>query len=384
MNPVSYILTDGHIVLPDRVIEGGVVVKDGLVVGLLHEGEDAPESLCEDLPRCGLGGRWVTPGLMELHIHGAGGVGFDNLDPDALGGAAEVSYVRDFLLARGISSFLPTLVAEKRALRVLAAALEAGGFPPPDVPGIYIEGPFINPRRKGGIPLELIADPDLGLLDGFIAEGAGRIRLMTLAPELAGAGALSARIAEAGIIPCLGHSDAILGQFPLPSSDFSITHLFNAMSPISHKDPGLAILPFVDHRPYVELIADGVHVNGAVLTLCARALDPERLLLISDAAAAAGLPDGEYEYLGRKTLSGPRGVRYADSDVLIGSRCLGPELLKNWVKTTGASLPAAVRALSLNPRRLLGIRKRGAIAPGMEADIVVWEGDFDRPADLDW
>jgi N-acetylglucosamine-6-phosphate deacetylase len=373
----SYVLEGGRLVLPDRVIEGGsLVVEDGAIGAIIEAGGRLPEGL----PQRAAAGRWVTPGLMETHIHGAGGLGFENLGDGPECGAASLKKVRDFLLARGVTAFLPTLVAERAALRSLAAAIEAADLEREVLPGIYLEGPFVNPKRRGGIPAELLLEPDLGRLDEYLADGGGLVRLMTMAPELPGAQSLAARLRERGVTVCLGHSDAILGRFKPPEPPFSVTHLFNAMSPISHKDPGLAMLPFLDSRPYVELISDGVHVNDYALRLAAKGLDPERLILISDAAAAAGLPPGEYEFLGRKVVSGPRGVRYADSGTLMGSRCLGPELLRHWIEATGAPVHEAVRALSLNPRRLLGIENRGALAVGMDADLVVWEGDFERPA----
>ena len=150
------------------------------------------------------------------------------------------------------------------------------------------------------------------------------------------------------------------------------------MSPFSHKESGLAMLPFVDRRPFVELNADGVHVGAVALRACSRAIDPDRLVLISDAVVAAGLPHGDYAYYGMRIVSGDEGVRYADSKVLMGSNRLAPEVLRHWLEVTGAPVHEALRGLTLNPARLLGLEaSRGAIAPGMPADLVVWEGEFE-------
>lgn len=379
----DYLLAGGRLVLPDSVLDGGaLLVEKGRIAKIYAAGEPLPSGW----PRIEAKGAWVTPGLMELHIHGAGGVGFEALGLGASErpGAAEAA-ARDlasaaaFLEARGVTAFLPTLVAEPRSVERLALALEAAAFPAHRVPGIYVEGPFVNPARRGGIPLEFLREAGPGILDSYLEAARGRLKVMTFAPELPGADRLSGRLAEEGILPALGHSDAVLGRFEPPEGPYSLTHHFNAMSPFSHKEPGLAMLPFLDPRPSVELVSDGVHVNDEALRICASSFAPGRILLVSDACAAAGLPDGEYEYFGRKIVSGPRGARYADSDVLMGSRRLGPELLRNWLRATGRPVHEAVLALTRNPRRLAGVEDRGAIEAGQAAELVVWEGEFEAP-----
>jgi len=371
------LLTGGTFVLPDRVLEGGaLVVSKGKITAILEAGEDLPA-----LPKDELGGAWVTPGLVELHIHGAGGLGFDELGDGKAGaetGAAALRKAASFLRARGVTTFVPTLVYRERELSALAQAIDAAGLPRPVLPGIYLEGPFINPTRRGGIPIDAIQAYDRGALYRVLSLGKNKILLMTIAPEMPGFGELAAALASHGVLPCLGHSDASIERDPLPAEPFSITHLFNAMSPFSHKEAGLAMLPFVDRRPFVELNADGVHVGASALRAAARAIDPQRLILISDAVVAAGLPYGEYSYYGMKIVSGADGVRYADSNILMGSNRLAPEVLRNWLAITGTPLPAALRALTLNPARALGLAEsRGAIAVGMDAELVVWEGDFE-------
>ena len=380
MSDGAYALAGGRVVLPDRVIAAGsVVIEDGLIVSVLEAAERLPPSL----RRVELEGAWLTPGLVELHIHGCGGIGFDALGAGHEVAAAALRRARDFLRSRGVTCFLPTLICRDAELDALAAALELAGFPESEVPGIYLEGPFINEKRRGGIPSDTILEPSPEDLARVLALGRGRIRLMTLAPELDGAGALMSSLAAAGILPCLGHSDANIELSPLPVGDFSITHLFNAMSPFSHKEAGLAMLPFVDRKPFVELNADGVHVGEAALRACAGALDADRLILISDAVVAAGLPLGDYGYYGMRIVSGPDGVRYAEGGVLMGSNRLAPQVLHNWLKVTGASVPASVRALSLNPARALGLaERRGSIEAGKMAELVAWNGDFESVREI--
>jgi len=375
----DYILTGGRIVLPRSVLEGGtLVLRRGKIAAVLEHGDKLPRDLPRDTPRRDLGRAWVTPGLVELHIHGCGGIAFGALGGDAARASAAVAEAAAFLRARGVTTFVPTVTADEGSLADLAAAL--GEWAPRSelVPGIYVEGPFINVLRRGGIPLSAIRDPDPRVLGRLINLARGRMAMMTLAPELPGYREILARLEAVGVMPCLGHSDCNIDHITLPSGRFSITHLFNGMSPISHKEPGLAMLPFLDRRAFVELNADGAHVNDAALRICASSLEPERLILVSDAASPAGLPPGQYAEGGEALVSGADGVRRAADDTLMGGRLLAPELLRNWLRVTGSSVPNAVRMLSLTPAQALGLDdRRGAIAEGLDAALVVWKGEFE-------
>jgi N-acetylglucosamine-6-phosphate deacetylase len=369
------VLTGGKVVLPRSILEGGaLVIKEGKIQAVLEKGEKLPAGL----PRRDLGSSWVTPGLVELHIHGCGGDAFDALGADPRAGAETLTRAARYLRARGITSFVPTIVSRLTSIEELGCALEELSAPREEIPGIYIEGPFVSQAKRGGIPTEVISAPDARLLGRIINLARGRLALMTLAPELPGYREILARLEAVGVLPCLGHSDCDIDHITLPTGRFSVTHLFNGMSPISHKTPGLAMLPFLDRRAFVELNPDGVHVNEAALRICALALEPDRLMLISDAAPPAGLPSGRYGSKEGELVSDANGVRYASSGILMGSRLLGPEILKSWIRVTGASVPNAVRMMSLTPAQALGIDdRRGAIAPGRDAVLVVWKGEFD-------
>jgi len=362
------LLYNGRLVLPRAVLEGGAVaVRGGRIHGIFERGDRLPS----DLPRRNLGGALVSPGLFEFHIHGAGGIRFDELGRDPAGGdraaqdldaAAEALLrARAALRSRGVTGFLPTMIYREPGLSTLAAAVEAAGLSETALPGIYLEGPFVSPRRAGRIPRDSIREPDTRELGRIVNLARGRLRVMTLAPELPGARELEARLSAVGVLPSLGHSDCALDRITLPEGRFSITHLFNSMSPFSHREEGLAMLPFVDRRPFVELVGDGRRVNEAALRICAAAVDPERLMLVSDAERSVPDPAGS------ASKSPP----------------LGAELLRTWLKVTGASVPNAVRMLSLTPAQALGIDdRRGAIAIGLEADLVVWDGEFETVREI--
>lgn len=381
MQTADFILSGGRLVLRDRILEGGsIVALGGKIEAILAKGEGLPAGLPAGLPRIEARGALVTPGLIEVHIHGAGGIGFDRLGEGPAEAAGRLSELKAFLRSRGVTSFLPTLIPREAEIGALAAALEAASFDVADLPGFYVEGPFISAARRGGIPESFIREVDLSLLARILELGRGRLRLMTVAPELAGAAEVYAALESAGVTVSLGHSDCSLERAALPKGDFSITHLFNAMSPFSHRRgaAGLAMLPFLRELPFVELNSDGVHVSDEALRAARRAIAPESLVLVTDAVVAAGLPYGSYSFFGMPVVSGERGVRYADSGTLMGSNRLAPEALRHWIEATGAPIPEAVASLSAVPARLLGIEgRRGAIAPGLDACLVVWEGLFE-------
>lgn len=400
----SFCIGNGKIILPRTIIPAGaVVVRNGIISEVLPEIRN--RSLSEDLPFFNVDGNYISPGLVEMHIHGCGMYGFE------VAGPSELQKAAGFLASRGVSLFLPTLQPDEKALTFAGTAVRAlqkkrdtsKGLPPGiSIPGLYVEGPFIHAQKRGGILPGLVHRPDPEFLKTLYASSQETIVLMTIAPEVENIASLIPAMLEKGIIPCLGHSDASVTE----AEDFitalrqkqdshnvkaSITHLFNAMSPISHKRSGLAMVPFLGSQSelYVEINGDGVHLNDDILRFCYQNLDHDHIILISDAAITAGealLQNGEetLTYFGKPVVSGKGGVRYRDSGTLVGSNRLIPDVIKHFMKVTGAPLYDAVRFATLNPSKLLGIDHiRGSLEPGKIADIAVFNSEMKAIQEFD-
>jgi N-acetylglucosamine-6-phosphate deacetylase len=345
----------GRLVLDDRVVSGRVTVVDGRIESIDTDDRESDAPL-------------IAPGFVDVHVHGWGG-------HDAMGSAADLDGMARALLRRGVTSFLPTAVtAPLPALVTFAERVRAWIPVAPDdgaAPlGFNLEGPFISDARRGAHNPTWIRNPaDVPLrdLEPLIAG----LRLTTVAPELPGAVALIGWFASHGVRVSLGHSSATLDQARggYAAGAVTTTHLFNAMTGVDHHAPGLAVAALTGDDTYVELIADGQHVDPAVWPIITRTKPAQRLLLVSDAVALAGTGDG------RTTIGGleieVRGDRctLVDGGALAGSVIALDTAVRNLV-ASGVALPLAVAAASSNPAALLGLQDRGRIAVGQRADLV--------------
>lgn len=351
----------GRLVLDDRVVAGRLIISDGHIAAV--EPDDAA-----------MGGPYVAPGFVDVHVHGWGG-------HDAMGDRAALDGMARALLRRGVTSFLPTavtsplpeLVAFAERVRTWLPEAPADGAEPL---GFNLEGPFLAAARRGAHDAaHLVVPGDMPRpgLEPLI----GGLRLVTVAPELPGATDLIAWLAGRGVASSLGHSaatfeDAVAGY---AAGARSATHLFNAMSGIDHRSPGLALAALLDDAVYVELIADGIHVDAAVWGLITRLKPADRLLLVSDAVALAGTGDGRGRIGGLAVdVAGGR-VTLAGTSTLAGSVIALDSAVRN-VVAAGTPLWAAVAAASRNPLALLGVADRGRIAAGLRADLVELDDDL--------
>ena len=279
------------------------------------------------------------------------------------------------LLRRGVTSFLPTAVTAPIAVLVEFAERVRGWMPaaPADGAqplGFNLEGPFLAPARRGAhdashlrLPADVQSTELQPLLDG--------LRLATVAPELPGAPELIGWLRAAGVAVSMGHSAATFSQARAgyAAGGSSTTHLFNAMSGVDHHAPGLAVAALTDDAVYVELIADGIHVDATVWPIVTRMKPSDRLLLVSDAISLAGMGDGRTRIGGLEVDVVGERATLAGTTTLAGSVIALDSAVRNLV-ASGVGLPAAVAAASRNPLAMLGVSDRGRIAVGQRADLV--------------
>jgi N-acetylglucosamine-6-phosphate deacetylase len=317
---------------------------------------------------------------MDLHIHGAALVGWETCTAEGL------EQFEANLLAHGVVRFMPTMMADESVIRRVACLLDTASCSE-RVPGIYVEGPFISPDKRGGVQPQYVRPVDLAYLRKLQQIAGGRIRMMTFAPELEGAGKLPAAMRKLGILPCVGHSLASASQAATVCGRRQVgcTHLYNAMSGLDHRQPGLAAFALNRRHVYVELNPDGTHVAPDLLQITRRAKSTDHIILISDAVASAGAKPGVYNYMNRQVRSSVRGVYYEDEGTLVGSSILLSEGVRRFLRFTGAPVHEAVRMASLNPANLLGLdRDTGSLEPGKSADLVIFSRDFGKVHAVFW
>jgi len=332
------------------------------------------------------GDRVMAPGYLDLHIHGS--AGYDVMDD-----AAEALPAIEQLLARhGVTGYFPTTVTAPmdttlRALERLAKAIETRELMNTDgtsraLPlGIHLEGPFLSHARTGVHPPENLLAPTLTLFERFWQAARGRIRMMTMAPELEGAHEVIAEAARRGVCVSLGHSDADFEttERGIAAGARHATHTFNAMRPLSHRTlshrtlehggPGILGAVLTDRRVSADIIADGVHLDPAIVKLVASAKGPEQTVLITDAISATGMPDGRYR-LGSFEVDVRDGKCMANGK-LAGSVLTMDRAVRNLARFAEWDLPQAVAAASQNPARAARIANKGVLAVGADADFVV-------------
>ena len=323
-------------------------------------------------------GAILAPGYLDIHVHGGNGVDVMRADP------SELLRLNRFHAVHGVTGYFPTTVAASldetcRALELLASAIEAAqsssgwsSDTPQAMPlGIHLEGPFLSHQRRGVHPLQYLVEPTPEIFSRLWQAARGQVRMMTIAPELPGAIEVIAEAARRNVCVSLGHSDATLeaARAGVRAGARHATHTFNAMRPLDHRDPGILGEVLSDDNITADIIADGIHVAPKVVKLFLQAKGLEHSVLITDATAAAGMPDGIYQL-------GPIQVAVKDGKCTMDGKLAGSVLtmdraVRNITQFAGWSLRDAVRAATLNATRAVGLAQHGQLVAGAEANIVV-------------
>ena len=344
------------------------ILVEGEVITWVGRGRP-PEKADEELTAGP--GELIAPGFVDLQVNGFAG-------HDAAAGADSIAAISQALPATGVTAFLPTIISEpvevgaEFAATVGAAAESTGAR----VLGAHIEGPFLNPSFRGAHLRAHLAEPTARNVDAVLA---ARPRLITLAPELPGALAAIERLQRAGIVVAAGHTGADFeqGRKAIAAGVRFATHIYNAMPPVHHRRPGIALALLLDPRVTTGLIADGEHVHPSVCEQLLRVKGASRIALTTDQTSAAGAPPGSYSLSGRAVHSDGRVVRLEDG-TLAGSAAAMPDLLRLMARLPGMTPARAVGLASTAPARVLGERRLGRIGEGACADIVILDAEM-RP-----
>jgi N-acetylglucosamine-6-phosphate deacetylase len=363
------LIAAGTVVLERDVCEPGWVQTSGdRIVGCGAGSPPQPADV--DLPDA-----VIVPGFVDIHVHGGGGATYTG------GDIAEIQRAAGFHREHGTTTTLASLVTASpgdllAAVRALASSARAGV-----IAGIHLEGPWLSTAHCGAHDHTQLRDPTPAEIDALLAAGDGAIRMVTLAPERPGSDDAITRLVDAGVVVALGHTDADYEQtrHAIDLGATIGTHLFNAMRPLHHREPGPALALLQDPRVTVELIADGVHVHPAMVRATIDAAGADRVALVTDATAAAGVADGEYR-LGAVTVDVvDRVARVRGTSTIAGSTATMDRLFAA-VAARGpdrnAALAAAVRMTSTTPARAIGLDGAGSLHVGAEANLVALEPDY--------
>lgn len=375
------VLVSGRIYPVDGPPFSGYIKTSGGVI--VEMGEGAPEP---DLRVMDVGDHIIIPGLIDLHIHGS--FGFDAGSPDA------ISALVRYLPRTGTTSFLPTIgampVNETERVIVHVSSLirkrnsdgsskDGNTFEGAEILGLHMEGPFLNPEKRGAMREECLLRPSVDLMARWLELGEGTINRVTIAPELEGAQDVISLLVDNGVTVAAGHT-TVSYEEALDSISWGVsvaTHAYNAMRRFHHREPGIIGAVLTDKRIWAELICDGIHVHPAAVLMVLACKGPERIHLVSDALAPAGLPPGTYSSLGHEVTVDEQGRAYLANGALAGSTGTLLEGVKNMLRWTGGSLEDILPMATINPALLAGVSvTKGSLAPGKDADLVVLDHEY--------
>ncbi|MFT3888890.1 MAG: N-acetylglucosamine-6-phosphate deacetylase [Arachnia sp.] len=353
-----------HAVTPEGVVDDAVLSFDGGLISSI-----APADGGEPLPL------WAVPGFVDTHCHGAVGVSFG--DPDREANLRAVRYHRE----QGTTTLFASTVTEpieklERQLAVLRGLVEEG-----ELAGIHLEGPFLAPEKKGAHDLALLRDPDPESVERLIAAGGPALKMITMAVERTHGESATRRFVEAGVHVAFGHSNAddVTTALSIEWGADIVTHLFNAMRPIHHREPGPIPVVLSDERVMVELICDGIHLAPVVAAMSIEAAGPGRVALVTDAMSATGKGDGRY-ILGELQVDVQDGTARLVTDdgsegAIAGSTLTMARAFQFVVEEVGVSIPDAALMAATTPAAWHGLADVGRLAPGARADACLVDDD---------
>jgi len=365
------IIINGTIITPFHLVSGkAIVVEKGRIREIVNKEELSTATLIGAEVIEGKD-KYIVPGYIDIHVHGGGG-------SDVMDGNYEA--INQIAIAHshfGTTSFLPTTMTmnKNKIIRSLKTIYEAKlkGTEGAEILGVNLEGPYINPEKKGAQREIDIRKPSIKEFSELNKASGNMIRLVTVAPEMPGAIGFIKYLCKQGIIASVGHTNAtyVQTQAGIQAGLSHVTHTFNAMRGLHHREPGVLGAALTSPELTLEIIADGIHIHPIVLKIITQIREDEKIVLITDSMRATGIKEGTYD-LGGQEVTVNKGQARLKNGTLAGSVLTMDKSVKNMVNKVDISLPKAIQMASFNPARSIGVENRkGSLEPGKDADIVI-------------
>ncbi len=375
----TYAIKNVKLVTPFRIVEQGAIIISGKQI--INMGKVTDVTIPSDVPVYDLNGLMMTPGFVDLLVHGGNGAGFADDSDEA------ITQISDFFFQHGTTGMLASLFSKRMDLLTkdmnrLADYIES--HPASNVWGIHMEGPFINPKIKGAHKIESLWQPNVEMWNEINAASRGYIKIMTIAPELPGNIDVIRAAASQGVVPSIGHTLALYDDIEkaIDNGAAHVTHMFNAMRPFHHREAGIMVAALLRNELKVELIADGIHVDPIVMKLLHNIKGSGGIILVTDAIRASGMPDGDYHFMDQKIIVKNKRA-FLENGTLAGSTLTMEEAVKTMVQKVGVPLTDSVRMASLNGAKVLGCEHlKGILAVGKDADLVLMDDNFEVQATI--
>ena len=367
-----FALTNCKIITPFRIIEPGALLVEKskiAIVGLENEIQ-----LPLGIKKINCKGGYLTPGFIDLLVHGGGGFGFADENNESL------KKISDFYFSKGTTGFLASLYSkpEKEMVKDIKRISTFSSKNKGNIWGIHLEGPFINPKLHGAMKKDFLWEPSISKWKKLSKAANGFVRIMTIAPELKNSSLVMREAANDGVVLSIGHSDANYHEIEIAIDNGAahVTHLFNAMNEFHHRTPGVIAASLLRNELKVELIADNIHVHPIIMKLIYKLKGAGGIILISDAIRASGMPNGKYTFM-KQNIYVKNNKATLNDGTLAGSTLSLNKAIKNMVEKVDVPITEAVRMASLNGAKVLNVEhKKGIIATGKDADLVLMDKNY--------
>jgi len=367
---MPYAIENGEVYSPFKMPKGTVVIVNQNKVTFVGSRK---AKYPQDTETVDASARIVVPGFIDMHIHGC--AGFDVTE----GKSGFLEEMSKFLAKHGVTSFLPTVMTatKKKIVKAIENVKEGQRKKGPNILGVYLEGPYISIDRAGAQNPRYIRDPDLSEVKEILDAAGKIVKVVALAPERLNAIQIIRELRRRGIVASAAHTNASYQEMlvGIEAGLSHVTHVFNAMSGFDRQEIGAVGAALLQDELTTELIADGVHVHPSAIKMLVKMKGYDKVILVSDAISATGLPDGKYE-LGGLEIFVKDGVSTLRSGVLAGSTLTLDRAVKNMVECANVPVSDAIKMATLNPARVLGVKTKGEIKAGADADITILDRNF--------